>query len=70
MKSETRSKKNVLFSNNQSCKKEKNNNGDKMSTHTHTHTILFILAVKNYVVGRSCRIISVEGGEYYIYSSA
>ena len=39
-------------------------------THTHTHTILFILAVKNYVVGRSCRIISVEGGEYYIYSSA
>ena len=69
MKSETRSKKNVLFNINQSCKKEKNNNGDKCP-HTHTHTILFILAVKNDVVGRSCRIMSVEGGEYYIYSSA
>ena len=67
MKSETRSKKNVLFSNNQSCKKEKIIMVIKCP---HTHTILFILAVKNYVVGRSCRIISVEGGEYYIYSSA
>ena len=67
MKIETRSKKNVLFNNNQSCKKEKNNNGDKCP---HTHTILFILAVKNDVVGRSCRIMSVEGGDYYIYSSA
>ena len=38
-----------------------------MSTHTHNSVIL---AVKNDVVGRSCRIMSVEGGEYYIYSSA
>ena len=66
MKSETRSKKNVLFNNNQSCKKENNNNGDKCP---HTHNSV-ILAVKTDVVGRSCRIMSVEGGVYYIYSSA
>ena len=43
MKSETRSKKNVLFNNNQSCKKENNNNGDKCP---HTHTILLFQPLK------------------------
>lgn len=68
MKSETRSKKTCFSITTSHVKKKKIIM--VINFHTHTHTILFILAVKNDVVGRSCRIMSVEGGEYYIYSSA